>query len=255
MTYAHAIILGIIEGITEFLPVSSTGHLLIAERLLGVPTDGFGTSFVIAIQAGAMLAVIAHGIRVVVANPKIIRHIIIAFIPTAIIGASVYRWFLKDMLENPLYAVFGIFIGGVALIVFERKKQPVSVSFSDMTWRESLQIGFAQSVALFPGISRSAASILGGMYAKLSRTDSVQFSFLLGIPTIFAATGFDLITKPISFSNDEWKLLAVGIAVSAVSAYASIRWLLKFVATNTFVGFGIYRIAFGGIVLAYILAQ
>jgi undecaprenyl-diphosphatase len=244
MTYLHAIILGIIEGVTEFLPISSTGHLVLAGHILHLPSSEFLKSFDIAIQLGAIFAVLTVYGRDLLTRWELVKRIIVAFIPTAVIGLVLYRQ-VKHLLDNPSVVVWSLGIGGLALIIFEKKyHEPTSAhgDLATMPYGTAVLIGLAQSIAMIPGISRAAATICGGLALGVSRRAIVEFSFLLALPTMTAATGLDLLKTGSSFTSHEWGLLAVGLITSWIVAFASIKWLLGFIRTHNFAVFGKYRI-------------
>ncbi len=246
MTWIHAVILGAVEGVTEFLPVSSTGHLILAAELLKLPESEFLKSFEIAVQLGAILAVLAVSWRTIVRQPKILSRVAVAFIPTAVLGLIFYGS-VKHLLGNQTVVVWMLVLGGIALIAFEKLFKPSASKkdLSAMSNLDALAIGVAQSVAMIPGVSRSAATILGGMGLGWSRAAIVEFSFLLAIPTMAAATGLDLLKSGFAFSASEYGLLALGAAVAFAVAYVSVKWLLSYVRTNDFTAFGVYRIVAG----------
>jgi len=240
MDFLQAVILGIVEGITEFLPVSSTGHLILSSHLLGIFESDFLKTFEIAIQLGAILAVVFLYWRKVIENKDIWKKVLTAFIPTAILGFIFYK-LLKDVLMSNVYVVlWSLFLGGVFLIVFEvlyKKKTRDEISY-----KKSFAVGIAQALAMIPGVSRSGATIVGGMLMGISRRAIVEFSFLLAVPTIVAATGYDLLNNASKFSFNQFFLLLVGCFVSFAVAIVAIKWLLHFVKNHTFISFGVYRI-------------
>jgi len=245
MSLVHTIILGIVEGITEFLPVSSTGHLILVEKILLIPQTEFVKSFDIIIQLGAILAVVILYAKTVLTKLFLIPKIIVAFLPTAVIGFSLYSVVKHSLLGNPLVTVVSLFAGGVLFILLERKlgKDTVSTSsLSGITLAQSFFIGLMQSVSIVPGVSRAAASIFGGMMTGLTRQTAVEFSFLLAIPTMAAAVGLDLIKTGFLFSRSEWTTLGIGFMISFLTALIAVKFLMAFIKTNTFVPFGVYRI-------------
>lgn len=253
MTIFDAAILGLVEGITEFLPISSTAHLMFASEALGLAQSAFVKSFEIAIQMGAILAVVALYWRKFLDIPTILR-VCVAFVPTAIVGLTLYPFIKTALLGNVVVALCALGVGGVLLIAFEYwhkhratkdgplfNKAPSLVV--PLTYRQAALVGLAQSVAVIPGVSRSAATIVGGLALGINRQTIVEFSFLLAAPTMAAATALDLYKNAGEFSQANWSVLAVGFTVSFVVALAAIKWLLRFVKTHDFTGFGIYRIA------------
>jgi len=255
MNIFHAIILGIIEGLTEFLPISSTAHLIIANRLLALPNTDFVKSFDIIIQLGAILAVVAIYARRLLAKPKTIIKILVAFIPTAIIGLTLYPFIKEVLFENILVIALALIIGGIILILFEKyyKNINTSIQVSEVTTFQAIKIGLFQSLAIVPGVSRAGATIIGGLSLGLSRKTIVEFSFLLAIPTMLAATGLDIIKSGFNFSNQEWLLLTIGFITAFITALAAIRFFLHYIQKNTFTNFGWYRIIIGLAILAFII--
>jgi len=247
MTILHSIILGIVEGITEFLPVSSTGHLILVGDLLHIADSEFLKSFDIIVQLGAILAVVVvywHKLW----NWSMIKKLVVAFIPTGIIGLLLYK-VVKNLLGSNAVVLWALLLGGVILIIFEiwyKKKsafQPPTVTdVSAISYKQAATIGLFQAIAIIPGVSRSAATIVGGMLLGLSRETIVEFSFLLAVPTMIAASGLDLVKNGHSFTGSEYGMLAAGFIVTFFVALASIKWLLSYVRKHDFIPFGIYRI-------------
>lgn len=255
MTSLHALILGLVEGISEFLPISSTAHLMFASSLLGLAQSEFVKTFEIAIQSGAILAVAVLYYKSFL-NIEKLKRIIVAFVPTGIIGLALYGVVKTYLLGNIPVALGALFLGGIALIIFERKRAPYTDEGITrlLTYKEALIVGVAQSVAIIPGVSRSAATIVGGMLAGIDRKTIVEFSFLLAAPTMAAATALDLLKHGKEFTSADYTSLAIGFVMSFVVAIASMRWLLKYVRTHNFVAFGIYRIV-AAILFALILLR
>lgn len=242
MNLIHAVILGIVEGITEFLPISSTGHLILASTLLGLPDSAFVKSFEIAIQLGAILSVVVLYARKLMLDRDTMKKIIVAFLPTGIIGFLLYRLIKHYLLGNSLVVVCAMAIGGILLIVLEMRHKNAPPGTASISYRQAFLIGVAQSLAVVPGVSRSAATILGGLVMGVERKTIVEFSFLLAVPTMAAATGLDLLKTGASFTFAEFELLGAGFIVSFVVALLAIKFLLRFIQTHTFIPFGIYRI-------------
>ncbi len=254
----HVILLGIIEGITEFLPISSTGHLLIAEKLgLGARSDLFN----VGIQAGAILAVtLIYWKRIwqlltqwrVPANRDYLLKLVVAFLITAVLGfAAVKLGFELPKTVTPI--AWALVLGGVWMLGAEAlaARQP---DRAEVTWRVAILVGIAQMIAgIFPGTSRSAATIFTAMLAGTSnRAAATEFAFLVGIPTMYAATGYELlkVVKNGGVAHEDWSALVVGFVVSAIVAFIAVKWLLGYIRTHRFTPFAIYRIAFGIALLA-----
>ena len=253
-----AFILGIVEGLTEFLPVSSTGHLILAGDLLDF-NDARGKLFEIVIQSGAILAVVweyraklAHvfgNVHRDAAAQRFVLNLGIAFLPLAILGL-LFGKAIKDTLFAPVPVALA-FIGGAFVILWaERREHTVRIqSVDDLSPLDALKLGFAQAVALIPGTSRSGATIIGGLFLGLSRKAATEFSFFLAIPTLGAATIYQLYKESHLLSVDDLGMWAVGFVSAFASAFLCVRWLLRFISTHDFVPFAWYRIAFGIVVL------
>lgn len=245
----HALILGLVEGVTEFLPISSTGHLILAGSLLGFNDDRAGVFFV-AIQTGAMLAVVwEYRTRFFRIDPALYRNLIVAFIPAAVLGL-LFSKYIKSYLFHAVPVAIAFIVGGVIILAVDRGERTSRVqSTQQMSWLDALKVGFAQCFALIPGASRSGATIIGGMLFGLSRPAATEFSFFLAVPTLCAAGAYDLWKNRELFSAADLPMFAVGLAVSFASAFVVIRWLIRYVATHDFRPFAWYRIAFGAAVL------
>ncbi|PKN34682.1 MAG: undecaprenyl-diphosphatase [Deltaproteobacteria bacterium HGW-Deltaproteobacteria-19] len=247
MDWLTALILGIVEGVSEFLPISSTGHMILASQLMGLGHTEFLKSFEIAIQVGAILSVVALYWRRLLIDFETMKKLVVAFLPTAILGFTLYRLVKQFLLGSPNVVLWSLFLGGIFIIVFEylhREREDAVDDLSGITYRQAFLIGLFQSIAMVPGVSRSAATIIGGLALGLRRKTIVEFSFLLAVPTMLAATAYDLLKSGSAFSMDQMGFLAVGFVSSFIVALLSIKFLLSFIQTHTFIPFGIYRIAF-----------
>lgn len=257
----QAVVLGIVEGLTEFLPVSSTGHLIIASELVGFAETPGSDTFVVAIQAGAILAVcwyyrarILSILRGLFSSPKEQRlavNTIVAFLPAAVIGVMV-AGLIKHYLFNPVTVAAALAVGGFIILWVEKRAvglTPRVATMDDLTWKDALAVGFMQCLAMIPGTSRSGATIIGGLVLGLSRRAATEFSFFLSIPTIFGATVYDLWKSRDTLTVDSWEPFLVGTAISFVSALLVVHWLLRYVSRHDFRAFGWYRIIFGIIIL------
>ena len=241
----NALILGIVEGLTEFLPVSSTGHLILAADLLGFRGER-ASVFDIAIQTGAMLAVVwEYRARFFRLDFQLYRNLLVAFIPAAILGL-VLGSLIKSYLFKPVPVALAFIVGGLIILWVERKPRSARVEAAQaMTWLDALKVGIAQCFALIPGTSRSGATIIGGMLFGLSRRAATEFSFFLAVPTLVAAGAYDLWKNRALFSAADLPMFAVGLVTSFACAFVVIRWLIRYVATHDFRWFAWYRIAFG----------
>jgi len=254
-----ALILGIVEGLTEFLPVSSTGHLILVGDLLGF-NDDKGKMFEIVIQFAAILAVcweyrsrlgdVATGLLAGKEDARrFVLNLLVAFMPAAVLGL-LFASKIKLYLFKPVPVALAFIVGGVLILWAERRQHTVRVERVDvMTWRDALKVGLAQSLALIPGTSRSGATIIGGLFFGMSRQAATEFSFFLAIPTLFAATAYELVKYRHLLSMDDIGLFAVGGAASFVSAFFAVRGLLRYISRHDFSAFAWYRIGFGIIVL------
>jgi len=249
MEILDALILGIVEGLTEFLPISSTGHLILASDLLGA-NDERGKVFDIAIQTGAVLAVIwEYRARLFRVDPKLWLNLIVAFIPAAVLGLA-FGAYIKAHLFSAVPVASAFIVGGLIILLVERKKLPSRVDSTEaMTRLDALKVGVAQCFALIPGTSRSGATIIGGMLFGLSRRAATEFSFFLAVPTLLAAGAYDLWKNRALFAARDLPMFALGLAAAFVSAFVVIRWLIRYVATHDFRPFAWYRIVFGAVVL------
>ncbi len=245
MNLWHAFILGVVEGVSEFLPISSTGHLILASRLLGLDASEFLKSFEISIQLAAILAVVVLYWKTLLADREALKRVMVAFVPAAILGFLFYKSIKKYLLGNEIVVVISLIAGGIFLIVFElmhREKESADGEVRTLSKRKAFWIGAFQSLAIVPGVSRSAATIVGGLLLGLKRKTIVEFSFLLAVPTMLAATAYDLLKSASTFSMDQFAVLATGGITSFVVAILSIRFLLGFINRHTFIWFGVYRI-------------
>jgi undecaprenyl-diphosphatase len=244
-----AFILGIVEGLTEFLPISSTGHLILAGDLIDFSHPGRDV-FYVAIQTGAMLAVVwEYRARFFRVDLKLWRNLIVAFIPAAVIGLAAGS-LIKSYLFKPVPVAAAFIIGGLIILWVDREHETPRVqSTAHMSWLDALKVGFAQCFALIPGTSRSGATIIGGMLFGMSRRAATEFSFFLAVPTLVAAGAYDTWKHRSLLSVEDAGMWAVGFVVSFVSAFLVIRWLIRYVASHDFRWFAWYRIAFGALVL------
>ncbi|HSO79749.1 MAG TPA: undecaprenyl-diphosphate phosphatase [Chromatiaceae bacterium] len=253
-----ALILGIVEGLTEFLPISSTGHLIIAGSLLDYTNDQ-SKVFEIVIQFAAILAVcwlyrtrllgVVKGMWAPGAEQRFALNILIAFMPAAVLGFLLHS-LIKAHLFNPISVAFALIVGGFVILWVEKRDLPVRfASVDEITWREALKVGFAQAIAMFPGVSRAGATIMGGVFFGLSRQAATELSFFLAIPTMLAATVLDVYKARDILSLDDVPVFAVGFVSSFVFAMLAIKGLLRFISHHNFNAFAWYRIVFGLIVL------
>jgi len=256
MHYWQSIILGIVEGFTEFLPISSTAHLILSGRIFNITQTEFVKSFEIIIQLGAILAIVWLYGKKTILNLNIIKKVTAAFVPTAIFGFLLYKVFKNYLMENFTIIVWSLLLGGIFIIVFEywhREKADATDSIENISYKHCFLIGLCQAVAMIPGVSRSAATILGGMFLGMKRKTIVEFSFLLAVPTMLAATGYDLLKTGLTFSKDQFGLLLVGFLTSFFVAIIAVKFLLHYIQRRDFKWFGVYRIVIALIFLLIIL--
>lgn len=269
MNIFHGLLFGIVEGLTEFLPISSTAHLILAGEWLQLPSTEFLKTFEISIQLGAILAVVILYWKKIWSSWNLIGKLAIAFIPTGLIGFGLYKIVKKYLLDNNYIIAATLFIGGIILIMFEKYLQkknnfqptnsqndPDSTNgFAAISYKQAAAIGLFQSLAIIPGTSRSAATIIGGLSLGIKREIIVEFSFLLAIPTMAAATGYDLYKNQLFFNGNELIIWLIGFIASFITAIISIKFFIKFIKKNNFIYFGWYRIILSLIVLTWLFVQ
>ncbi len=254
-----AALLGILEGLTEFLPVSSTGHLIIFGDLLNY-TDERSKVFKIVIQLAAILAVcwdyrdrvidVAAGLGRDARANRFVLNLLVGFLPAAVLGLAFYK-IIKGYLFNPLTVATALIAGGLVILWIERRSyHPRIDSVDEMRWHDALKVGFAQAMAMVPGVSRSGATIMGGLLLGLSRKAAAEFSFFLAIPTMLAATAYDVFKNRALLSLDDATVFAVGFVFSFIAAMVAVRAFVRYVSHHSFAPFAWYRIAFGLFVLA-----
>ncbi len=252
MNLIHAIILAIIEGLTEFLPVSSTGHMIIASSAMGIANNDFVKLFTVAIQLGAILSVVVLYFKRFFRSIDFYFKLIVAFIPAAVFGL-LFSKKIDQLLESALTVGITLFIGGIILLFVDKWfTKPLIDNEDEVDYMTALKIGFFQCIAMIPGTSRSAATIVGGMTQKLSRKAAAEFSFFLAVPTMFAATAkklLDFYKEGHAITGDEIKLLAIGNVIAFIVALLAIRSFITFLQRKGFVLFGWYRIIVGAIII------
>ncbi len=254
MDIFQAILLGIIEGITEFLPISSTGHLIVASELMGLPQTRENTAFEVIIQLSAILAVVAnYRDKFTPRHLDLWIKVFIAFLPLAAIG-FLFSDQIKALFSVRVVAIMFIVGGIVFLIVeyFQKNRTSQTLDVEDISYKQAAFIGIAQVFALIPGTSRAGSTIIGALLVGLNRKASAEFSFLLALPVMGATSGYEIVKHYNEFNSASWLTLAVGFVVSFIVAYFTMKLLLRFLQHFTFVGFGIYRIVFG-VILLYLL--
>jgi undecaprenyl-diphosphatase len=255
MSFFQAIILAIIEGLTEFLPVSSTGHMILAQSFMHIPNDEFVKTFEIVIQLGAILAVLVLYIKRFFVSINIYLKLFVAFLPTGVAGVLAYK-IIKQYLFNPFIVSFSLIIGGVVLILLDAwsgQKQTEYKDIEDINYGGALKIGAIQCVSMIPGVSRAAATIFGGIFAGFDRKQAAEFSFLLAIPTMCAASAKDLWESKELITSENMLLLLAGSVVAFIVAAIAVKAFVAFLTRYGFKYFGYYRILLGILFLAYAL--
>ena len=251
MTIFEAIVIAIVEGITEFLPISSTGHMIIAESLLGMDIDEFTKAFTVNIQFGAILSVVVLYWRRFLQSWTFYQKLFIAFLPAAVIGFLAGD-LIDSLLENVLVVAITMFLGGILLLFVDKwfnKENPDQ----EVTYPKALKIGFWQCIAMIPGVSRSAATIIGGMQQKLSRTNAAEFSFFLAVPTMAAASAYKLLKDYKHINSENIGILLIGNIVAFIVAMIAIKTFITFLQKHGFKVFGWYRIVVGLVLIVLLL--
>lgn len=256
MSFLEAIILAIIEGLTEFLPVSSTGHMIIASTFMGIASDNFVKLFTVAIQFGAILSVVIVYFKKFFQSWNFYMKLFVAFVPTGIIGLLL-KSHIDALLENVWVVAISLLLGGIILLFVDKMfAKNEEEGLEEVDYKTGFIIGTIQSIAMIPGVSRSAATIIGGLTQKLTRKAAAEFSFFLAVPTMFAATAKSIWDEKellLNSSNNEMLLLAVGNIVAFIVAYIAIRSFISYLSKNGFKIFGYYRIVLGSILILLML--
>lgn len=251
----QAVIMGIIEGVTEFLPVSSTAHLVIFSRILGIEPSQFLTTFQIVIQLGALAALIPLAIRLVWRDKSLVGKVVIACIPVILVGFFLFDAIAAQLAGSLVPIAIALIVGGILILIieswYERRGQYTILNreWITVSWWDSLVVGSVQILSLFPGVSRSGATIMGGLVAGMSRRAVAEFSFLLAFPILLGASLLDLVKLDVMFSRHEWMLILLGVVMAFLSALVVVKTFLSFVSRHSFRAFGWYRILFGALIL------
>lgn len=256
MTVFQAIVIAVVEGITEFLPISSTGHMIITESLLGMNIDDFTKAFTVNIQFGAILSVVVLYWRRFLQSWTFYQKLFIAFLPAAVIGFIAGN-FIDSLLENVLVVAITMFLGGILLLFVDKWFNKENTN-QEVTYPKALKIGFWQCIAMIPGVSRSAATIVGGMQQKLTRTNAAEFSFFLAVPTMAAASGYKLlklILEPngVSLLKENLTTLLIGNIIAFIVAMIAIKTFITYLQKHGFKVFGWYRIVVGLVLIILLL--
>ncbi|QQG44576.1 MAG: undecaprenyl-diphosphate phosphatase [Candidatus Roizmanbacteria bacterium] len=258
MNVVQAIILGVVEGATEFLPVSSTFHLIFTSKLLGIPQSDFIKLFEVFIQAGAILSVLFLYFKDIWSNKELLKKLLFSFVPTAVVGLLLYK-VIKNVFFESDFLMLGVFGGlGIFFIVFEYliKKDRIKLSkkISDLSVGQAIIVGLIQALAILPGVSRAGAVMLGMMFMRYNRDEAAKYSFMLAIPTIFAASFYDLYKmRDVAFAySNNFLVLIIGFVTAFISSYFIVKWFIGFLKSNTLIPFGVYRIILAIILLLYL---
>ena len=263
-TFLMAVVLGIVEGVTEFLPISSTGHLILVEELLGFEGPS-GNVFEIVIQLGAILSVVwiyrlklwntAFGLFRSGPEQRLAFNVVIAFLPAAIVGVIAHD-FIKSVLFSPWVVSVALIVGGIAMLAIERVQKDHSIkAVEDISYGRAFAVGLFQCIAMIPGVSRAAATIMGALLVGVSRPAAAEFSFLLAIPTMFGATLYDFYKNRDSLTTDGMAFIAVGFVVSFLVALVVVKWLIRYISVHNFSAFAYYRIVIGLVMIGILLLR
>jgi undecaprenyl-diphosphatase len=255
MDLLHAIVIAIVEGLTEFIPVSSTGHMILVSFLFNISEEDFTKTFQIFIQLGAILAIIFLYSKRFLQGLNIYYKLAVAFLPTGILGLIMYK-FVKTYLFNHWIVAISLIVGGIVLIYFDRTHKPKeddNKDLTDISYKNAFFIGLIQSLSMIPGVSRSAATIIGGMALGLTKKHAAEFSFLLAVPTMMAAAAYDLYKWEGSMSLEQIQILAIGFVIAFVTAIIAVKAFLALLEKFGFQIFGIYRIIIGLLFILFAL--
>ncbi len=255
MSLLEIIILSIVEGFTEFLPVSSTGHLIVVSSILGIEPTSFTVSFKIAIQLGAILAIVFLYWRSLFLSRAVVERLLLAFLPTAVIG-FVFFDLIRGLLENELVVIWMFFFGGLALIGFEwwyKERADATDEIGKLSLKRAFIVGLFQSLAFVPGVSRAAATIIGGLWLGMKRRTILEFSFLLAVPTMAAATAYDLYKTAPALVAGDFVSMGIGFVLSFLFAWLAVKFLLVYIEHYSFIPFGVYRIILAGILFLFLI--
>ncbi|OGG08908.1 hypothetical protein A2154_02905 [Candidatus Gottesmanbacteria bacterium RBG_16_43_7] len=242
MNIVTILILSVVEGLTEFLPISSTGHLILTAKLMGLEQNSFLKSFEVIIQSGAILAVVILYFRYIIRNSAVIGKLLVAFVPSGIIGLIFYKVIRAVFFGNDALVLWSLGIGGLIMIVYEKLFKPNNKTIENLNYRKVFIIGLFQVLSMIPGVSRSAATILGGLSVGLSRQDAVKFSFLLAIPTMAAASALDISASAWQLNSAQQVQIVIGFIGSLITAVMAVKIFIKYIKSNSFVVLGLYRL-------------
>ncbi|MCF8245361.1 MAG: undecaprenyl-diphosphate phosphatase [Saprospiraceae bacterium] len=254
MSILDAILTAIVEGLTEFLPISSTGHMILLNQVLGNGEDEFTKTFEIVIQLGAIMAIVLLYAKRFITQFDIYLKLFVAFLPSAVLGFLFYK-IIKTYLFNHWVVAISLIVGGIVLIILDKRMKPSIEQTADelvnVSFKQAFYIGCFQVFSMVPGVSRAAATIIGGMTNGLSKKSAAEFSFLLAVPTMAAASGYDLLKFEGTISGDQWTMIGIGFVVAFLTAIVAVKWFVKLLDKHGFAGFGWYRIVIGVLFLAF----
>lgn len=257
MTPLDSLIIAIVEGLTEFLPISSTGHMILTSAALGLENDDFLKTFEVVIQLGAILAIALMYVKRFFRGLEIYKKLIVAFIPTAIVGFLAHEY-IKEYLFNSLVVSIALIIGGIILIMVDKKLVEHVSKYDEpekIPLKNAFYIGLIQCISMVPGVSRAGATIVGGVFNGLDKKQATEFSFLLAVPTMFAASGYDLLKSELAFTSEQLTLLLIGFVTAALVAWLAVKVFLVLVKKYGFKYFGWYRIGIGVVFLVLIFTN
>ncbi len=258
MSIIDAILTAIVEGLTEFLPVSSTGHMILLNHLLGNGEDEFTKTFEIVIQLGAIMAIVLLYAKRFLLRFDIYLKLFVAFLPSAVLGLLFYK-IIKTYLFNHWVVATSLILGGIVLIILDKRMGPsieqTDDELANISFKQAFLIGCFQVISMVPGVSRAAATIIGGMFNGLSKKSAAEFSFLLAIPTMAAASVLDLYKFEGTITGDQWTTIGIGFVVAFLTAIVAVKWFVKLLDKHGFTGFGWYRIAIGVLFLLFAGSQ
>jgi len=258
MSIIDAILTAIVEGLTEFLPVSSTGHMILLNHLLGNGEDEFTKTFEIVIQLGAIMAIVLLYAKRFLLRFDIYLKLFVAFLPSAVLGLLFYK-IIKTYLFNHWVVATSLILGGIVLIILDKRMGPsieqTDDELANISFKQAFLIGCFQVISMVPGVSRAAATIIGGMFNGLSKKSAAEFSFLLAIPTMAAASVLDLYKFEGTITGEQWTTIGIGFVVAFLTAIVAVKWFVKLLDKHGFTGFGWYRIAIGVLFLLFAGSQ
>ncbi|MEI8232632.1 MAG: undecaprenyl-diphosphate phosphatase [bacterium] len=253
MNILQSLILGIVEGLTEFLPISSTFHLIVTSRILGIPATDFVKIFEVVIQSGAIMALLFIYTKTLLNDKKLLLTVFYSFLPTAIVGFGLHK-IIKTIFFESNWLMLSVFVGiGILFLVIEKYQLSLSKKCEDITPKQAVLIGLAQACSVVPGVSRAGSVIVAMMFLGYKRDEAAKYTFLLSLPTIFAASALDLYQgrELLSGLTGSWSLIGIGFITALIVAYFVVKWFTRYLATHTLEIFGWYRLAVAAILIIF----